>query len=88
MMVDVKNLIETEIETFHVESIFLVQKAAKMAMGLLPTKKGLIQKVVPDNDDAKLAKAKEDFPKAVNEMRSTYNKTQVFYKEHNLLDIP
>ena len=59
-----------------------------MAMGLLPTRKGLIQKVVPDNNEEKLAKAKDDFPKAVEEMRSTYNKTQLFHKEHNLLDIP
>ena len=57
-------------------------------MGMLPTKKGLIQKVVPDNDQAKIEAAKLAFPKAVEEMRKAYDATQVFYKEHNLLDIP
>ena len=55
---------------------------------MLPSKKGLIQKIVPDDDQAKLEKARKDFPKAVEEMRKTYAKTQVYYKEHNLLDIP
>jgi len=67
---------------------WIVQKAAKLAMGMLPTKKGLILKVVPDNDEAKIAKARIDFPKAVDEMRKAYDKTQVFYKEHDLLNIP
>ena len=57
-------------------------------MGLLPSKKGLIDKVVPDNDQVKLEKARKDFPRAVEEMRNVYDKTQIFYREHNLLDIP
>ena len=57
-------------------------------MGLLPSKQGLINKVVPDNDSAKLEKAREDFPKAVQAMRNAYDKTHSFYSEHNLLDIP
>ena len=57
-------------------------------MGLLPSKQGLINKVVPDNDSAKLEKARQDFPRAVDEMRKVYDKTQTFYREHNLLDIP
>ena len=68
--------------------IIAFQKAAKLAMGLLPTKKGLIAKVCPDGDVAALKKAQEDFPKAVSAMRSVYEATQVFYKENNLLDIP
>ena len=68
--------------------VICYQKAAKLGMGMLPSKKGLIQKVVPDEDKEKLEKARKDFPKAVVEMRKTYEKTQVFYKEHNLLDIP
>jgi len=67
---------------------WVVQKAAKLAMGLLPTKKGLIAKVCPDGDEAALKKAHEDFPKAVSAMRSVYEATQVFYKENNLLEIP
>jgi len=57
-------------------------------MGLLPSKAGLISKVVPDNDQVRLEKARQDFPRAVAEMRNVYDKTQTFYKEHNLLDIP
>jgi len=67
---------------------WIVQKAAKLAMGLLPSKAGLISKVVPDNDQVRLEKARQDFPRAVAEMRNVYDKTQTFYKEHNLLDIP
>ena len=57
-------------------------------MGLLPSKQGLINKVVPDNDSEKLEKARQDFPRAVQEMRNAYDKTHGFYSEHNLLDIP
>ena len=66
----------------------MLQKAAKLAMGMVPTKKGLIQKVVPDYDPAKVEAAKILFIQAVEEMRKSYDATQVFYKEHNLLDIP
>ena len=66
----------------------IFQKAAKLAMGLLPTKKGLVAKVCPDGNEAALKKAHEDFPKAVTAMRSVYEATQVFYKDNNLLEIP
>merc|ERR1719517_224028 len=55
---------------------WIVQKAAKLAMGMLPSKKGLIQKVVPDEDQAKLEKARIDFPKAVEQMKKAYERTQ------------
>eukprot|EP00092_Neocalanus_flemingeri_P052593 GFUD01061547.1.p1 GENE.GFUD01061547.1~~GFUD01061547.1.p1 ORF type:complete len:136 (+),score=39.86 GFUD01061547.1:339-746(+) len=67
---------------------WVVQKAAKLAMGLLPTKKGLVAKVCPDGNEAALKKAHEDFPKAVSAMRGVYEATQVFYKDNNLLEIP
>jgi len=67
---------------------WVVQKAAKLAMGLLPTKKGLIDKLVPSGDPAEIKKASEDLPKAVEAMKKVYNATQLFYKEKNLLDIP
>jgi len=67
---------------------WVVQKAAKLAMGLLPTKKGLVAKVCPDGNDAALKKAHQDFPKAVSAMRSVYEATQVFYRDNNLLEIP
>merc|ERR1712018_295002 len=59
---------------------WIVQKAAKLAMGMLPTKDGLIQKVVPDKNETKLEQARKAFPPAVEEMRNAYDKTQVFYK--------
>lgn len=67
---------------------WVVQKAAKLAMGLLPTKKGLVSKVCPEGNEAALKKAHEDFPKAVSAMRNVYEATQVFYKDNNLLEIP
>jgi len=76
---------ETTLMKYHP---WVVQKAAKLGMGLLPTKKGLVAKVCPDGDVETLRKAEQDFPKAVEAMRSAYNATQVFYQEHNLLDIP
>ena len=75
-------------ETLKKYHPWLVQKAAKLAMGLLPTKKGLIAKVCQDGDEAALKKSQEDFSKAVSAMRSVYEATQVFYKDNNLLEIP
>jgi len=67
---------------------WVVQKAAKMAMGLLPNKRGLILKVCADGDAEAIKKAYLDFPKAVASMRKAYDLTQVFYSDNNLLDIP
>jgi len=67
---------------------WVVQKAAKLAMKLLPTKGGLILKVHPEGSEEGLKKTLEDFPKAVAAMRSAYDALQVYYKENNLLDIP
>jgi len=76
---------ETTLMKYHP---WVVQKAAKLAMGLLPTKKGLIDKLVPSGDPEEIKKATEDLPKAVEAMKKVYSATQVFYKEKNLLDIP
>merc|ERR1711892_1069500 len=67
---------------------WVVQKAAKMAMGLLPNKKGLILKVCPDGDAEKVKQAYLDFPKAVASMQRAYDKMQQYYSEKDLLDIP
>merc|ERR1711915_345217 len=67
---------------------WVVQKAAKMAMGLLPNKQGLILKVCPDGDAQKIAQAHEDFTKAVTSMQKAYDRMQEYYSEKNLLDIP
>merc|ERR1712080_257561 len=76
---------ETTLMKYHP---WVVQKAAKLAMGLLPTKKGLIDKLVPSGDPEEIKKAIEDLPRAVEAMKKVYSATQVFYKEKNLLDIP
>ena len=41
---------------------------------MLPTKDGLIQKVVPDKNETKLEQARKAFPLAVEEMRKASNK--------------
>jgi len=67
---------------------WVVQKAAKLAMKLLPTKGGLILKVHPEGSEAGIKKTLEDFPKAVLAMRNAYDALQVFYKDNDLLNIP
>jgi len=67
---------------------WVVQKAAKLAMRLLPTKDGLILKVHPEGSESGLKKTLEDFPKAVNAMRKAYDALHVFYEEKDLLNIP
>lgn len=67
---------------------WVVQKAAKMAMGLLPNKQGLVLKVCPEGDSESIKQAYLDFPKAVTAMRAAYDITQGFYSEKNLLEIP
>ena len=39
----------------------MFQKAAKLAMNLLPTKRGIVLKVVPSGDQPEIEKAYEDF---------------------------
>lgn len=67
---------------------WVVQKAAKVAMKLLPTKGGLILKVHPEGSQEGIKKTLEDFPKAVSAMRTAYDSLQHYYQENNLLDIP
>ncbi len=66
---------------------WVVQKAALLAMNMLPTKQGLIQKICGDDKEA-LAEAARILPEAVKAMQAVYEKTQKIYEEHNLLDIP
>jgi len=67
---------------------WVVQKAAKMAMGLLPTKGGLVLLVCPQGDEESIKQAREDFPKAVAAMAEAYDATQALFKANGLLDIP
>ncbi len=66
---------------------WVVQKAALMAMHMLPTKEGLIHKICGDSEH-ELAKAAEMLPKAVAAMKAVYNKTQEVYCKYELLDLP
>jgi len=76
---------ETTLMKYHP---WVVQKAAKLGMALLPTKKGLVDKLVPSGDPELIKKAHEDLPKAVETMQKVYDITQEFYKEKDLLNIP
>jgi len=67
---------------------WVVQKAAKLAMKLLPTKGGLTLKVHPEGSEEGIKKTLENFPKAVSAMRAAYDAMHVHYEEKNLLDIP
>merc|ERR1712226_1724500 len=67
---------------------WVVQKAAKLAMKLLPTKGGLTLKVHPEGSEEGIKKTLENFPKAVSAMRAAYDALHVHYEEKNLLEIP
>ena len=67
---------------------FNFQKAAKVAMGLLPTKRGLVEKIVPNATEDEVKKAQADLQKAIDTMQKVYDICQDFYRDKNLLDIP
>ena len=66
---------------------WVVQKAATLAMNLLPTKAGLIEKICGD-DEEKIKAAHEALPKAVKAMQTVYEKTDEVYLEFELLNLP
>jgi len=68
--------------------LWVVQKAAKVAMGLLPTKRGLVEKIVPNATEDEVKKAQVDLQKAIDTMQKVYDICQDFYRDKNLLDIP
>jgi len=76
---------EATLQKYHV---WPIQKAAKLAMGLLPTKGGLVQKVCKEDSPEARSKVEADFTKAVASMRKVYTQAQVYYEEKDLLDIP
>lgn len=68
---------------------WVVQKAALMAMHMLPTKEGLIQKIITDqNDQEALDKATGTLKEAVIAMQKVYELTQDLYLEKDLLNLP
>ena len=76
------------ISYWYDENTVLHQKAAKLAMKLLPTKGGLILKVHPEGSEEGIKKTLENFPKAVTAMRAAYDALHVHYEEKDLLNIP
>ncbi|TRY73678.1 hypothetical protein TCAL_10163 [Tigriopus californicus] len=66
---------------------WVVQKAALMAMHMLPTKIDLIRNICEETDEA-IAHATETLIKAVKAMDEVFNKTQEIYQAQNLLDLP
>jgi len=70
--------------------IWAVQKAAKLAMALLPTKIGLVNKVCPEaeHNTELLKQVESDFQTAIDTMRKVYDETQELYSVNDLLDIP
>jgi hypothetical protein len=67
---------------------WVVQKAALMAMNLLPTKNGLIQKLCDPDDEEAIKKATITLKDSVEAMNKVYEVTQELYKEKDLLNLP
>jgi len=67
---------------------WVVQKAALMAMNLLPTKNGLIQKLCDPEDEEAVNKATNVLLDSVKAMNKVYEITQELYKEKDLLNLP
>ncbi|XP_023345893.1 ceramide-1-phosphate transfer protein [Eurytemora carolleeae] len=70
--------------------IWPIQKAAKFAIGFLPTKAGLVEKVSPGAalDSSAREKVEQDFARAVESMRRVYTVSQDYYTEKELANIP
>lgn len=65
---------------------WIIQKAALMAMYALPTKQGLLNKI---KDPSETEEFYADLlPKAVSAMKEVYNRTQKYFEDHNLLELP
>ena len=66
---------------------WIVQKAALLAMHMLPTKEGLLVKVCGDNAENQ-EKAIQNFNQAIKAMKVVYDETDHIYKENGLIDLP
>lgn len=65
---------------------WIIQKAALMAMYALPTKNGLLNRIKDPNETEEFYA--DLLPKAVSAMKEVYNRTQKYYQDHNLLELP
>ena len=79
-----QNAYKNTLQKYHP---WLVQKAANLAMHMLPTKAGLIEKICGD-DQVKIKRAEEALPAAVKAMQSVYHETNQVYEEYDLLNLP
>merc|ERR1711992_16389 len=67
---------------------WVVQKAALLAMHMLPTREGLIAIICEPADEEVVKKSAETLEKAVMAMKKVYDVTQEVYKEKDLLALP
>ena len=67
---------------------WVVQKAALMAMHMLPTKEGLIQKICDVPNEEQIKEVAKTLEGAVQAMKKVYDITQELYKEKELLNLP
>jgi len=67
---------------------WVVQKAALLAMHMLPTREGLIAIICEPTDEEAIKKSAETLEKAVLAMKKVYDVTQEVYKEKELLALP
>ncbi len=68
---------------------WIVQKAALMAMHMLPTKEGLIHKICEDaHNEEEYNAAASTLEAAVKAMKAVYDKTEEEYKKKDLLSLP
>lgn len=66
--------------------IWIIRKAAVMAMYALPTKQGLLERIKgADETEEQYATL---LPKAVEAMKEVYNRIQKLYETNNILDLP
>ncbi|XP_023341765.1 ceramide-1-phosphate transfer protein [Eurytemora carolleeae] len=63
---------------------WVVQKAAKVAMNLLPTKKALVLKIAPSGEQEEINKAYAEFPNAVSSMERAYDVIDKLIEQYNL----
>ena len=66
---------------------WVVQKAATLAMNMLPTKEGLIHKICGDSQEA-YEDAQRVLPLAVAAMQAVYKATHKVFEENKLLELP
>ena len=68
---------------------WIVQKGALLAMHMLPTKRGLLEKVSGAQFESdKYNKAEELVPHGVKVMQEVYDKTNEIYVQFDLLNLP